>query len=809
MANHLADAMKALEIGRSPRWEAEVKGVARLRRPSVMSVTAGDATLSPLPFPRGRGDNRGDFRSGKIQRRTLWAFIFGVLFLAIFLLPDTGRADRLADESQPPPIASPQLGAPATANKSAATFVGRPAAAASSVPATPPPPPPSAPTTPETKTAATGGADASSSLQPDVPQQSDRHVTIDFDNVDIQVFIKFVSELTGRNFVIDDRVKGRVTIISPKKIAVDEVYKLFESVMEIYGFTTIPAGDVIKVIPALDARGKNLETRVEKADIAPADRMVTQIFALQHASPDEMKKVLDPLVSKNSIVLSYPPTRRLIITDVLSNIKRLQEIINALDVDGVGEEITYVPLKYSSAIGMARSLTALYQSQAGKGAISPIKVVADERTNALIIQATENDMVRVRELLDLMDREMPRGEGAIRVYYLQNAKAEDLLKVLTNLPQQNKSTATQAQTGAAAATSTVVFSKNVQIAADKATNALIITADPADYIIIENVIKQLDITRSMVYLEALIMEVNASKSFGIGVEWSLAKDVGISQISDLGGSSVGIAGFKGSTSIIPQIDSTTGSVSLPSGFSLGIIGAGITIGGVTFPNIGAVLQAYKNDTDVRILSTPQLLTLDNEDAEITVGSNVPYVTRQDTTTTSTTNYSSYEYKDVGVTLKMTPQINKDGFIRMKIDQSVTKVISQSAALDSSGSTLALAPTTLKRTAKTTVSVKSGETVVIGGMIQDDSEYGSSRVPLLGDIPLVGWLFKTKSTTNQRTNLFIFITPRIVEKPDDAGKIRDEKSEYMRVIREGTVKNRPLKEQIQRRTNEHTPGVIDD
>ncbi len=375
------------------------------------------------------------------------------------------------------------------------------------------------------------------------------------------------------------------------------------------------------------------------------------------------------------------------------------------------------------------------------------------------------------------------------VYYLQNAKAEDLAKVLTGLPQQAK-TATGAPTSAAAVTSTAVFSKNVQIMADKSTNSLIIIADTADYLIIEDVIRKLDITRPMVYLEGLIMEVNANKSFGVGVEWSALNKVGISEVSDLGGTSVGMVGFKGGASIIPQ--GASGQVSMPSGFSLGVIGAGITIGGVLFPNIGAVLQAYQNDSDVRILSTPQLLTLDNEEAEITVGSNVPYVTRQDSGVVgSTTNYSSYEYKDVGVTLKVTPQINKDGFIRMKLDQSVTKVISQSATVDLAGNKI-LTPTTDKRTAKTTVVVKGGETVVIGGMIEDTEDEGIYKVPLLGDIPLLGWLFKSRSTVKKRTNLFVFITPRIIQNPEDAGKIQAEKMDYMRTIQEGTVKNAPVR-----------------
>lgn len=614
-------------------------------------------------------------------------------------------------------------------------------------------------------------------------------MTIDFDNVDITVFIKFVSELTGRNFVVDDKVKGKVTVISPKKIAVDEVYKVFESVLDIYGFATVQAGEVIKVIPALDARGKNLDVRLKKESVTPEDKIVTQILTLQHASPDELKKVLDPLISKTSVILSYPPTGMLIITDVLSNVQRLQQIVTALDVDGVGEVISYVPLRYATAADMVKSLTVIFQQQAGKGALAPIKIVADDRANALVILATENDTKKVKDLLKFMDIEMPRGSGAIRVYYLQNAKAEDLVKVLTGLPQQQTRTATGPATPGAPTAAAPALSKNVQIVADKSTNSLIISADTADYLIIEDVIRKLDITRAMVYLEALIMEVNANKSFGLGVEWSLLKDVGATNIGETDARNLGMVGFRGS-SIIPQVGSS-GSLSLPSGFSVGIIGAGITIGGVVFPNIGAVLQAYQNDTDTRILATPQLLTLDNEDAEITVGSNVPYVTRQDTTVGSTTNYSNYDYKDVGVTLKVTPQINRDGFVRMKLDQSVTKVVSQAAQVDQAGN-LVLTPTTLKRTAKTTVVVKSGETVVIGGMIQDDSEAGTSKVPGLGDIPLLGWLFKTKSTSGTRTNLFVFITPKIVQTPGDASKIKDEKADYIRGVQEGTIRNMPAR-----------------
>jgi general secretion pathway protein D len=641
------------------------------------------------------------------------------------------------------------------------------------------PPEDAAPSRPPSPTAAA----PPSQPQAKAPAKNQRYVTIDFDSVDIQVFIKFISELTGKNFVIDDKVKGKVTIISPRKIAVDEVYKVFESVLEVYGFATVQAGDVIKIIQSQQAKEKSLETRLQHEQTTMEDKYVTQIISLDHSNPDEMKRVLDPLISKTSVIQSYPPTGMLVITDVLSNIKRLQEIIEALDVEGAGGQISYVPLKYASATEAIKALNVIFQQQ--KGTIAPIRIVADDRANALIIAATENDTIRVRELVAMMDREIPKGSGMLRVYYLQNAKAEDTAKVLTSLQQQIKT-----PDGKPAA-----VSKSVQIVADKATNALIITADTADYLIIEEVIKKLDISRPMVYLEALIMEVNTSKNFKLGVEWQGANS--FTYDGKTGAYIGGVSGEGGKYNIASGLLSTaTGAIpTLPSGLSLGVIGQAITVATVggttlTFPNLSAFIQAYESDTDVRILSTPQLLTLDNEEAEITVGKNVPYVTRQDTTTTSTINYSSYEYKDVGISLKVTPQINKEGFVRMKLDQSVTKLDAQTQ--DVGTGLKILAPTTLKRTTKTTITVRSGDTVVIGGLIENYSSDGVYKVPLLGDIPLLGWFFKYKSRVGDKTNLFIFITPRIIQKPEDARDIHQDKKDYMDTLREGVIKATPPK-----------------
>ena len=608
-----------------------------------------------------------------------------------------------------------------------------------------------------------------------------RYVTLDFDNVDIRVLIKFVSELTGQNFLLDERVKGNVTVISPRKIPVEEVGKVLESILEIYGFTTVPAGEVIKVVPSAEARGKSTDLRQDGDSVKPDDRMVTQILSLDYASADEMKKILDPLVSKNSIILSYPPAGMLIVSDVSSNIKRLQEIVTALDVEGAGDEISYIPLQSASAGEVVRALTAVFAPL--RPGVAQIRLVADERTNSVILVARQQTTLHVKKLIALMDKEVPQSGTSLHVYRLQNGNAEEMVKVLMNLPKDTrdpKAAAAAAAVPAAAAGRGVSLSKDVNVVADKATNTLIITANRDDYRTLEGIIRQLDEPRPMVYIEALIMEVSVTKNFNIGVEWRGLKEIETSSLNGLGpnATGLGMAGFTGSA-IIPQVSAATGAVAMPAGLSLGVIGAGIQIGDILFPNIGAVLQAYQKDSDVSILATPQLLTLNNEDAEINVGKNVPYITRSDTSVTVPGQVygQSYEYKDVGIVLKITPNINEDQFVRLKIDQQLTKLAGEQTST----------PTTFKRAAKTTVVIKDNETVVIGGMIDDSTSIDTQQVPCLGDIPFLGWLFKTRGSGGDKTNLYIFITPHIVRNQAEAAALYKKKLDSVSNIEEGVIK----------------------
>jgi general secretion pathway protein D len=618
------------------------------------------------------------------------------------------------------------------------------------------------------RSTAKNSATATGTIKPSKTQGGKVAIDI-FNDMDITFFIKWIAEETGRNFVVDSNVKGKVTIISPRSLTIDEAYKVFESVLEVNGYTTVPSGNVIKIVPMTEARSKSIETNVDFSN--PDDRLVTQLIPLKFASPDEIKTALAPFISKNSVMVSYAPTGTLIITDVLSNIKRLLEIIEKIDVEGTGEIISVTPLEYAGAESMAKSLTSVFKTTAAKSSkdtSGAIIIISDNRTNSIITLASEVDTLKIKELIKILDKETPKGEGDIHVYYLQNANSENLAKVLTSIPTNQTSSGASKEGSKDTA---VQISKDVQILADKATNSLIINASKDDYMVLEDIIKKLDIVRKMVYIEALIMEVSMSKDFELGVKWYggttttiNGKDALVFGSSNLGASN------------LPTVDTDTGSVSFASGFSAGVLGDAITIGNLTFPNIAAVVRAYSTNTDVHIVSTPQVTALDNEEATIKVAKNIPYLTSQQQTTAGN-DYSNYEFKDVGVTLTITPQINQERFVKLKISQKVDQLVEQEV--------IGL-PTTLTREANTTVVIKDQQTVVIGGLINEAQNNTSYKVPILGDIPILGYLFRSKTEKNDKTNLYIFITPHIIENPAEAKDIYENKMGHINNIQEGAV-----------------------
>jgi general secretion pathway protein D len=602
---------------------------------------------------------------------------------------------------------------------------------------------------------------------------ADRNISMDFDQVDIKTFIKFMSELTGKNFVVDEKVRGKVTVFSPSKISVEEAYRVFESVLEVNGLTTIPGDKVNKVVPSVEARQKSIETRREPTFVPrPDDRIITQIKPLAYADSQEIRKVLAPLVSKEGVVVAYEPTDILIITDYQSNIQRVLKIIDELDVQLQESVITVMSLQYASAEKLADKILKLVETKqkAGRGRAAgapQLKIVPEERMNALIVLADRQATQMIEGLVKTLDQSTPRGGGNIQVVRLENALAEDLAKVLLGLPTKQ-----QAEKGKEPAIST-----EVKIAADKATNSLVITAKPEEFAVLESIIKQLDTPRKQVFVEALFMEVSATKDLSLGVNWNVAGTTNLPYTKN--DRDALIFGGSNPSALPTLIDTATGVFTPATGFAIGAVGFPFKIGDVTVSNLAALIQAAQSDTKFNILATPQIMTLDNQEASVVVAENIPYSTRLDLGTSTTDRaIQQFEYKDVGVTLKVTPQINESRFVKLKIMEEVSKVVNQQTVEG------LLAPTTRKRKAETLVEVKDGETVVIAGLIGEDSSSTRSAVPCLGDIPLLGWLFQSISKSKQPTNLFVFLTPHIVANPQEAGRIYREKWEHIDDLGQG-------------------------
>lgn len=603
-----------------------------------------------------------------------------------------------------------------------------------------------------------------------------QYVTMDFDGVDIAMMIKFIADLTKKNFIVDPSVSGKVTVISPRKMTVDEAYRVFESVLEVNGFTTVPMGNVTKIMKSSDAVTKGVETKTG-VQALKVDKLVTQLIPLKYADCEDIKNLLTPLMSRGaSQILSYAQSNILIVTDTLSNIRKFLDIIKVLDVAGFAQDVKIAHLKHATAADLAAKLNQIISGTAadaqriqarritrgGASGKEPPKIIANERTNSLILMATTQDMQMIEDLIAQLDIPTPSGKEDIHVYYLQHANAEEVAKVLSGMPTPISPEAAPAagvQPGARAASGT--GQQNFKISPDKATNSLIIFGDPYTYSSVVETIKYLDIPRKQVFVKAFLMEVNTSKDFKLGVEWTAFEDF----TYDSGDRTGGVFARSGAGFVSSLAD-------LPSGSLLGVIGEAITInkGGteITFPNLTSFINAMAQDVDVNIISTPQIITMDNKEAQIKVGKNVPYLTRQDTDSTNINRtVNTYDYRDVGVDLKITPQINQEGNIRLDLFQEITQLVAGTGDAQ-------FAPTTLKRTATTTVTVKDGTTMVIGGLIGETLTMGEYRVPLLGKIPLLGWLFKTDTRSRERTNLYIFLTPVIIDTDEKANALYKEK-----------------------------------
>ncbi len=616
------------------------------------------------------------------------------------------------------------------------------------------------------------------------PKRPPVFISMDFTDVDLPVLVKFISEQTRKNFIFDERVQGKITIISPRKISVEEAYDVFLSVLQVKGFTTVEQGNTIKIVPLREAKQESLSMSKE-GEPSTNSEFITRLIPLQYVDTTEIVTLLAPIVSKDGLLTSFPASNSLILIDSRANIDRILKILAEIDLEGTSATLRIYPLKHASVMEIAKTLDGLYQDTAqpgapgirrgrpGKSRGSGLKFIPDVRTNSLIVLAGADQQNDIGELLKKLDIPAPENTGKINVYYLENSDAEEVGKVLANLAEKRPgSTPAPGPQGTIKGIISAEFEGGVRVTADKATNSLIIIASVNDYQTLVEVIKKLDIRRRQVYVEALIMEISLGKGRDVGIEFRGAAETR-NQGAVIGGTNFD---FKGNVNEL-FASLATGNPLLFSGTGLiagGIAGKVTLPDGTEVPAITAILRAAQTRDNVNILSSPHLLTLDNKEAEIIVGENVPFITSQSRDTTNLANLiNTIERKDVGITLRLTPHIHESEFVNLEIYQE-SSAIKGTSLLDASR----VGPTTTKRSAKTSVLVKNGDTVVLGGMMQETFTTTQSQVPLLGDIPLLGWLFKFKSVSRNKTNLLIFLTPHVIKDPRDIAKVTADQQKKM-------------------------------
>lgn len=585
------------------------------------------------------------------------------------------------------------------------------------------------------------------------PPSRAQSVTLNLKDADITALISTVSKITGKNFVVDPRVKGNVTVVSARPLDADEVYEVFLSILEVHGFAAIPADKVIKIVPDVKAKQGGVPMPPSLRGL-PDDEVVTRVIQVENVEAAQLVPILRPLVPQQGHLAAYPPSNMLIISDRAGNTARLAEIIGRIDQES-DSEVELIPLQHASAAEVVRIVEALQQQEAKAQAGRLVRIVADERTNSVLLSGERSDRLRLRALITHMDTPLERG-GNTRVLYLRYAKAKDLMGVLEGVVKSLQPT----EKAAAAPT--------VSIQADEGSNALVITAPPDIFRSLQTVISQLDVRRAQVMVEAVIAEVSLDVTRELGVQWIVDGTPG-------NDGAVGIINFGGAASLggVAAAIDTGNLAGLPEG---------ALIGGGRFDdpdlNFAVLIRALSNDADTNILSTPSLMTLDNQEAEIVVGQNVPFVTGEftttgtaATTTTAVNPFRTIQRQDVGLTLKVRPQINEGNAVKLEVEQEVSSLSPSTAGASDL--------ITNKRSIKTTVMVEDGHIVVLGGLIDEDLKQTHQKVPGLGDVPGLGRLFRYDRTTKVKRNLLVFLRPVIVRDAATMAQTSGSKYSYLR------------------------------
>ena len=698
------------------------------------------------------------------------------------------------------------------------------------------------------------------------PIPGDVRINIDYNDVEIKEIIKDFAHKTGRNFLVDGKISGKVTIHAPRAVTVDEAYEAFIIALDATGYTTVVEARftsgpnrgkamLTRILSAADAKTEPLELYKSDRSIPNTAHLITRLVNLENVDATEMSTILQKWVSKEGDIVAYPPSNMLIITDSSNNIRRMIELVEELDISAPQQKLEVIKIRFAEAPAVLSIVQEIYGIEAtskakaktpatsaaerraarrnkksgkstkattgGSAQASTVgdqgsfisKMIADERTNSIIVLATEGSIKEIRALIDRIDTDEDiTMKSDIHVMYLEHAKAEELSSTLNSLVQQannrgttRRTTSTSTTTGARGSTESRNpgagltsgapgslggnFAGEVRITHDVPTNSLVVTASRDDYGRLKRVVDMLDIPRKQVFVETVIMEVSDTRIHDNGVSWHGGVPAATND-----GSPVTVIGARGSSSISPAASLLDGS--LLAGLGLGIFGEAINVplpgvdGGLDIPAFGVVMRFLQEDTATNVLSSPNILTLDNEEATIEIGETVPFPTGGFLGGLAGAAGAaggglggipsiSFTREDVGIILRITPQINESDWVTLDVYQEISEVKEGSTtdSLSSGG------PTTTKRSAETHVSVRSNQTIVIGGLMQEVDTESESKIPVLGDIPLIGALFRNKRKTKRKTNLLIFLTPHVIDGPEDLQEVYTikmlQREEFMR------------------------------
>jgi len=609
-----------------------------------------------------------------------------------------------------------------------------------------------------------------------VGAQAQGMITPNYKDADLSQIIEAVSAVTGKNFIVDPRVKAQVTMLSSTPMSPNAFYEAFLSILQVHGFVAVPSGDTIKIIPDANARqvpANDLPAHVS----ATSDEIVTQVVAVKNVSAAQLVPILRPLIPQYGHLAAYPASNMLIISDRASNVNRMMRIIQRIDQQG-DEAVDVVQLQHASAAEVVRIVNSLYTgagAAAEGGGMPQVRIIADERTNSVLISGETSQRLRLKTLVAHLDTPLQTG-GDTQVRYLKYADAE---KIAAKLREQIQGIAAAAMpAGAAGAAAQPTLSggggdKSVSIWAEPQTNALVVTAPPKVMRSVMAIVDRLDIRRAQVLVEAILVEMSADKAMELGVNWLIAG-------TDSNGNSLPAGGFvqpvdgTGIGQILQGVlkpDSITG---LPSGLTMGL--GEIVKDGTSW---AAVIRAIGGIGNTNIIATPSIVTLDNEEAEIKIAQEVPFVTGQYTSQGvagpggQVNPFQTIQREEVGNILKITPQINEGSSVLLKISQEASSIAASSQQVSSNDLI------TNKRTITTNVMVEDGGIIVLGGLISDEVRESKSQVPFLGSIPILGELFKTRSIDKVKTNLMVFIRPRILRDGTDAAIESNAKYNYIR------------------------------